>query len=154
MLGVDEGGDAPVALGLATTCRASVVLPLDSGPNTSTTRPQGMPCPPKAISSDKLPVGMPLMGVAVLTPKGIMAPSPNSFSIWARVFFNAGLESSIALGASFRAVFGGGLFLPWDRSVPYLKGRVSLLCEHMNSISAPAEYGKMLFFYCFPNPGG
>ena len=43
-----------------------MVLPLDSGPKISTTRPQGMPWPPKAMSSDRLPVGMPLIGAAVL----------------------------------------------------------------------------------------
>ena len=46
----------------AMTCRASVVLPLDSGPKTSITRPRGIPCPPKAMSSDRLPVEMPSIG--------------------------------------------------------------------------------------------
>ena len=47
----------PSRWALATTCRASVVLPLDSGPKISTTRPQGMPWPPRAMSNERLPVG-------------------------------------------------------------------------------------------------
>ena len=46
----------------ATTCRASVVLPLDSGPKISMMRPRGNPWPPRAMSSDRLPVGMPSIG--------------------------------------------------------------------------------------------
>ena len=38
-----------------------MVLPLDSGPKISTTRPLGIPCPPKAMSSDRLPVEMPVI---------------------------------------------------------------------------------------------
>ena len=46
----------------ATTCRASVVLPLDSGPKISMMRPRGMPWPPRAMSSERLPVEMPSIG--------------------------------------------------------------------------------------------
>ena len=87
----------PLRWALATTCRASVVLPLDSGPKISTTRPQGMPWPPRAMSNDRLPVGMPRIGVVVPMPSGMIAPSPNSFSIWASVFFSVGLSSRKAV---------------------------------------------------------
>ena len=49
----------PAFWALAMTCRASVVLPDDSGPNSSVTRPRGMPQPPRAMSRDKAPVPMP-----------------------------------------------------------------------------------------------
>ena len=86
----------PLRCDWATTCRASVVLPLDSGPKISTTRPLGMPCPPRAMSSDRLPVEMPAMRPAVSAPRGMMAPSPNCFSIWATVVFSVGWASSMA----------------------------------------------------------
>ena len=58
----------------AMTCRASVVLPLDSGPKISTIRPLGMPCPPRAMSSDRLPVGMPAIGPFMPVPSGMIEP--------------------------------------------------------------------------------
>ena len=54
----------------ATTCRASVVLPLDSGPKISMMRPRGMPWPPRAMSSDRLPVEMPSIGVDRVAAQG------------------------------------------------------------------------------------
>ena len=133
----------PLRWALATTCRASVVLPLDSGPKISTTRPQGMPWPPRAMSSERLPVGMPRIGVVVPTPSGMMAPSPNSFSIWASVFFRVGLVSSIEEAPSLRARScrrGSFLGHRWFHSFWY---RVNLaLRELMNSISTIAIGGK------------
>jgi hypothetical protein len=61
VLGVDERRDAAGLLGVATTVSASVVLPEDSGPKTSTIRPRGMPRPPSARSSERAPVEMPGM---------------------------------------------------------------------------------------------
>ena len=57
VLGVDEGRDAAGLLGLAMTCSARVVLPEDSGPKISTTRPRGMPptpgpCPGERAGGD------------------------------------------------------------------------------------------------------
>ncbi len=85
----------------AMTCRAKVVLPLDSGPKISTTRPRGMPWPPSARSKERLPVEMPSMGPVLPSPKGMIAPSPNCFSIWATVFFSVGWFSSIAMERSW-----------------------------------------------------
>ena len=51
----------PVFWQLAMMCRVSVVLPDDSGPKISSTRPLGTPTPPRAMSSERDPVGMPSM---------------------------------------------------------------------------------------------
>ena len=58
VLGVHEGRHAalPAAIS-AMTCRARVVLPEDSGPKISTTRPRGMPPMPSAsVQRDRIPV--------------------------------------------------------------------------------------------------
>jgi hypothetical protein len=44
-------------------------------------RPRGIPWPPKAMSSDKLPVGIPWITWIASAPKGMIEPSPNCFSI-------------------------------------------------------------------------
>ena len=49
----------PVRWASATACSAIVVLPLDSGPNSSMIRPRGSPLPPSARSSDSAPVEIP-----------------------------------------------------------------------------------------------
>ena len=64
----------PLRWAWATTCRASVVLPLDSGPKISTTRPRGMPWPPRAMSSERLPVGMPVIWRDVVGAQGHDGP--------------------------------------------------------------------------------
>ena len=46
----------PVFCASATTCRAIVVLPEDSGPKISVTRPRGNPPTPRAASSEIDPV--------------------------------------------------------------------------------------------------
>ena len=74
---------------LAMTCKANVVLPLDSGPNNSMIRPRGIPCPPNAMSNDKQPVGIPSTTRLVPSPNCMIAPLPNCFSIWPSVFFSS-----------------------------------------------------------------
>ena len=74
-------------------CSASVVLPDDSGPKTSIMRPRGKPFPPRAKSTDRLPVEIPSICIWQSAPRGMMEPSPNSFSIWASVFFSSGFAS-------------------------------------------------------------
>ena len=49
----------PFRWALATACSAIVVLPLDSGPNSSMIRPRGSPLPPSARSSESAPVEIP-----------------------------------------------------------------------------------------------
>ena len=83
----------PARWAAAMAWRASVVLPLDSGPNTSMMRPRGKPLPPRARSTERLPLEIPSIGAWASLPSGMIEPVPNSFSIWASVFFNAGLPS-------------------------------------------------------------
>src|SRR6185437_938146 len=61
----------------------SVVLPEDSGPNTSTMRPLGTPPMPSARSSDSAPVGIASTRTcAPSSPMRMTEPLPNSRSIW------------------------------------------------------------------------
>ena len=79
---------------LAITCNASVVLPLDSGPNNSTTRPRGTPRPPNARSSDKAPVGIPEIPPTFgESDSFIIAPLPKAFSICPRALSSIPSES-------------------------------------------------------------
>ena len=88
----------PIFWAWATTCRAMVVLPEDSGPKTSMIRPRGMPPTPRAISRSMQPVGMAEMfRLAELSPSFMMAPLPNCFSICARAISRAFSLSSIAI---------------------------------------------------------
>src|SRR5579872_1821756 len=67
----------------AITCRATVVLPLDSGPKISTTLPRGKPPIPRAASKEMEPVEMNAIGtMASLAPSRMIEPRPNCFSIW------------------------------------------------------------------------
>src|SRR6201987_5489190 len=73
----------PVFCASAITCRAMVVLPEDSGPKISTTRPGGKPPTPRAASKEIAPVGMMEMGtMASFDPSRMIEPFPNCFSIW------------------------------------------------------------------------
>ncbi|OPZ51317.1 MAG: hypothetical protein BWY92_00235 [Firmicutes bacterium ADurb.BinA052] len=66
----------------AMICSATVVLPEDSGPYISATRPRGMPPTPNARSSAIAPVGITsTVALAADSPRRIMEPFPNSFSI-------------------------------------------------------------------------
>ena len=66
-------------------CRATVVLPLDSGPKISVMRPLGMPPMPRALSMDRMPRGMAGMSRSLgRSPSFMMEPLPNCFSIWER----------------------------------------------------------------------
>ena len=56
--------------------RVSVVLPDDSGPKTSTTRPRGNPPTPSARSIKMLPVGMTSISTIFSSPRRMIAPSP------------------------------------------------------------------------------
>ena len=73
----------------ATMCRATVVLPLLSGPKISTMRPLGTPPMPSAMSSERLPVGMASTLRVECSPNRMTAPLPNCFSIWERAASSA-----------------------------------------------------------------
>ena len=66
-----------------------VVLPEDSGPKTSMTRPRGTPPMPMAKSTASEPVGIAAMPRISCWPRRMMAPLPNWRSIWPRVFSSA-----------------------------------------------------------------
>src|SRR5712692_10276759 len=60
IFGPESSGKTTVALhAVASACRATVVLPLDSGPKISIIRPRGRPRPPNAISRLSAPVDIP-----------------------------------------------------------------------------------------------
>src|SRR5208283_1099099 len=66
----------------AMICSVSVVLPPDSGPYTSITRPRGNPPTPSAASNDKHPDGITFTGTNTsLLPNRMIEPLPWSFSI-------------------------------------------------------------------------
>src|SRR5690242_2857132 len=95
----------------ATTCSANVVLPLDSGPKISVTRPRGMPPIPMAASRLIAPVGIASTRTrGASAPIRIMAPLPHVFSICVIARFSALRRSSVSLGegagASFSAAIG------------------------------------------------
>ena len=76
----------PMAWASARICRASVVLPLDSGPYTSMMRPRGTPPMPSAASSGSAPVGItPMLSSLPSSPSFMMDPCPNFDSIWSVV---------------------------------------------------------------------
>src|SRR5437868_6135590 len=88
----------------ATTCSASVVLPLDSGPKISVTRPRGIPPMPIAASRLMAPVGIASTRTrGASAPIRMMAPLPHVFSICVIARLRAFLRSSVSLGASFSA---------------------------------------------------
>src|SRR6202040_305488 len=72
----------PVFCASAITCSVMVVLPEDSGPKTSTTRPRGKPPTPRAASNEIAPVEITAMGtIASFDPNRMIDPLPNCFSI-------------------------------------------------------------------------
>src|ERR1700733_5448647 len=82
--------------------RVMVVLPEDSGPKISMTRPRGTPPTPRAASKLIEPVEMTEIGtIASLAPRRMMEPLPNCFSIWLRALSTARARSSArAMGVS------------------------------------------------------
>src|SRR6266496_1608302 len=94
----------PCRCALATMCNANVVLPLDSGPKISVTRPRGIPPIPMAASRLMAPVGI----VSTRTrgesaPIRMIAPLPHVFSICVMARFKAFLRSSESFATSFSA---------------------------------------------------
>src|SRR5207249_9571408 len=99
------------------TCSMSVVLPEDSGPKISTTRPLGKPPPPNARSRPRAPVGMTsIFTCACAAPRRMMLPSPYalvmdemaaSSSRWraALAFSFSAARFSAGAGAAFSVIF-------------------------------------------------
>src|SRR2546428_583613 len=67
----------------AMTWRARVVLPEDSGPKISTTRPRGIPPTPRAASRESEPVGIAGTSTFSRLPRRMIEPLPNCLSICA-----------------------------------------------------------------------
>ena len=87
---------APLFCTSATICRATVVLPLDSGPYTSMIRPFGTPPSPSAISRLREPVG--IVSIFIFAPESpsfITEPFPYAFSICVNAASNAFSLSSL-----------------------------------------------------------
>src|SRR5919107_1879664 len=83
-------------------CRARVVLPLDSGPKISTTRPLGTPPTPRARSRARAPVGMEATFGRSSSPMRMIEPFPNCRSIWETAASIALLLSNASSNADVR----------------------------------------------------
>ncbi len=100
----------PAFCASAITCSVSVVLPPDSGPYTSTTRPRGRPPTPSAASSETEPVEITLTGTRTSRfPRRMIEPLPNVFSICAiadsRIFAFSSVIIHLERGNRFRGRF-------------------------------------------------
>ena len=90
----------------ATMCRATVVLPEDSGPYTSTILPLGTPPNPRAISRLMEPVGtVSIFIFALESPSFMTDPFPYAFSIWVRAASNAFNFSSLFISRLITLLF-------------------------------------------------
>src|SRR4051812_18558671 len=85
----------------ATACNVSVVLPDDSGPKISITRPRGSPPTPSARSSDSDPVGITSTSWVLVPSSGMIAPLPNCFSMAAIAACTAFKRSLVFISSPF-----------------------------------------------------
>src|SRR5467141_661322 len=107
----------PPRWAFATTCNASVVLPLDSGPKISVTRPRGIPPIPIAASRLIAPVGITSTRTrGESAPIRMMAPFPQVFSICVMARLRAFLRSSESWGTSLSAAMSV-LDMGWEPRV-------------------------------------
>ncbi len=89
-------------------CSARVVLPPDSGPKISITRPRGNPPTPSAASSDTAPVEITLTGTRTsLFPSRMMEPLPYCFSI-CEIAFERFVARSSAIAVPRKGFFSCG----------------------------------------------
>src|ERR1700719_3753321 len=87
----------PAFCASAIICRVIVVLPEDSGPKISMTRPRGTPPTPNAASNEMEPVEMTEIGTTSFDPSRMIEPLPNCFSSPERASSIALLRSSATL---------------------------------------------------------
>src|ERR1035438_5090 len=87
----------PAFCAWAITCRARVVLPDDSGPKTSTTRPRGNPPIPNAASTEIEPDEITSTETTLRDPKRNTDPLPNCLSSCMRVRSMAFWRSLISI---------------------------------------------------------
>jgi hypothetical protein len=88
-----------------------VVLPEDSGPKISTTRPRGTPPTPNAASNEIAPVEITAIGtMASFDPSRMMEPLPNCFSICAKCDIDCLGTLAKTLSVAFNVAFIVALF--------------------------------------------
>mmetsp|Transcript_13410 Transcript_13410/g.30729 ORF Transcript_13410/g.30729 Transcript_13410/m.30729 type:complete len:205 (+) Transcript_13410:608-1222(+) len=92
----------------AMACRASVVLPADSGPYTSIMRPLGYP-PPSAASRVSAPLGTVSTFARVASPSLMMVPRPNVPSISSRTRASAAARADASLESADESTFEDAL---------------------------------------------
>src|SRR3990172_8629282 len=95
----------------AMTCWQTVVLPDDSGPKISVTRPRGMPPTPRAMSRDIDPVGIASTAMLDDSPNRMMEPSPHRFVISSRAcsracFFSSAIDGPMCVWEFTLFTFG------------------------------------------------
>src|SRR5215213_4639535 len=95
----------------ATMWSASVVLPEDSGPKISMTRPRGMPPTPMLASNESEVVEMAGMSITSLSPRRMIEPLPNFFSMFASAASTALPRSAPCLSAMFATTSFSSPFL-------------------------------------------
>ena len=85
----------------AIACRATVVLPDDSGPYISIILPLGSPPTPRAKSRVSEPVDTALTCKSGLSPSLLIDSSPHSFLIWERAVSSAFFLASASVVVAF-----------------------------------------------------
>jgi hypothetical protein len=88
----------------AIACSVSVVLPDDSGPKISITRPRGKPPTPSARSSESDPVGITSTSCVLVPSSGMIAPLPNCFSMAAMAACTALKRSLVFMSLPLRSI--------------------------------------------------
>ena len=108
----------------AAICRATVVLPEDSGPKISMILPFGTPPMPSAISSATEPVCTACTVMCAFSPSFMMEPEPKLRSIWLIAVFSArALSSWVVSGdGAVAGFFFGAAFI----SFPFLSAMSDL----------------------------
>ena len=104
-------------------CSVSVVLPLDSGPKISSTRPRGTPTPPRAMSRLRLPVGMPSIGCDVVA----VELHDGAFAELLFDLLNGPREGRIASRIATLTSFGTFFDESFAESFPNLRGGTSFM---------------------------
>src|SRR5438876_8361726 len=113
----------PACWASARMCWQSVVLPDASGPKISVIRPRGMPPTPRARSSATDPVEMTSMGVLARSPRRMIEPVPNCFSIALIAALTAFPRSPSTAFPFFSARVWCWSVAPWMVIVSLLGGR-------------------------------
>ena len=80
MLSIHKCRQSPAFCASAIICSVIVVLPEDSGPKISITRPRGTPPTPNAASKEIDPVEITEIGTTSFEPNRMIEPLPNCFS--------------------------------------------------------------------------